>query len=101
MQDRGEFLRSKFGGRNWVLACRSRRIAEKYGPDVICVSQKQYAAAEHEWRELYGDPHDKTRAGMYVALRAIRAHLEAGDDCRAIMIELARAAMDAELKGKW
>jgi hypothetical protein len=33
-------------GTNWVLARRTKRIVERYGPDVRCYSQAQYAAAE-------------------------------------------------------
>lgn len=39
-------LRREFGGRNWVLSRRTKAIVERYGDDVICVSPKQYDAAE-------------------------------------------------------
>lgn len=34
------------GGSNWVLARRTKRIVERYGEDVICLSPKQYENAE-------------------------------------------------------
>lgn len=33
------------GGRNWVIARRTKRIVERFGEGVICLSQKQYLAA--------------------------------------------------------
>ena len=33
------------GSRNWVIHRRTRRIVEKYGADVICLTPKQYKAA--------------------------------------------------------
>jgi hypothetical protein len=45
---RADELSAIFGGRNWVLAPRSKGIVARYGEDVICVSRKQYAAAERE-----------------------------------------------------
>lgn len=47
-----DFLRWKFG-RNWVLARRTKNIVRRCGPDVVCLSQKQYQAALDElaaWR---------------------------------------------------
>lgn len=93
----GEFLSQQFGGRNWVVARRTANIVSRYGEDVICVNKKQMRSAELEWRRLYGDPYDKERAAMYCALIAIKAHLEAKDECRALMIATAAAAIEAEL----
>lgn len=92
-----EFLSCSFGGKNWVLARRSMNVVRKYGEDVICISRKRYAEVEKDYRAIHGDPHDKPRAAMYLALRAIRDHLEAGDNCRAVMIALANAAISEEL----
>lgn len=64
-----EFLRDRFGGSNWVLARRTAGIIRRYGEDVVCVSEQRYAAIEKEWRTLYGDPYDKTRAEIYIYIR--------------------------------
>ncbi len=34
------------GGNNWVLHPRTKRIVERYGEDVICLSRKRYEDAE-------------------------------------------------------
>ena len=65
-----QFLSEQFGGSNWVLARRSANIVRRYGSDVICVSKKQYAQAERDYRELFGDPSDPVRAELYLALDA-------------------------------
>lgn len=67
-----EFLRDRFGSANWVLARRTPNILRRYGDDVVCISKKQYAAVEKEWRYLYGDPYDKARAELYCVLRDLR-----------------------------
>ena len=41
-------------GRNWVIARRTPRIVERYGPDVICLSQAKYASAEARAIEARG-----------------------------------------------
>lgn len=41
-----ELLREELGGANWVIARRTRRIVEQYGPDVVCVTPKRYQEAE-------------------------------------------------------
>lgn len=91
-----DFYRQRFGD-NWVLSRRTPNIIARYGNDVNCLTKKQYDAATRDYREAYGDPHDKARAGMYLALKAIHTHLENGDDCPAVMKELARAAIALEL----
>jgi hypothetical protein len=65
-----EFLAYRFGGSNWVLARRSPAILRRYGEDVVCVSRQRCAAVEKEYRALYGDPYDKVRAQMYMALHS-------------------------------
>jgi hypothetical protein len=40
-----EEMRTELGP-NWVIARRGRRIVDKYGEDVRCVSPAQYYAAE-------------------------------------------------------
>jgi len=32
------------GSKNWVVAHRTKRIVEKYGEDVVGISQKRYTA---------------------------------------------------------
>jgi hypothetical protein len=66
-----QFLRDSFGGANWVLAKRTANIVRRYGESVICVSKQRYAAVEREYRALYGDPNDKTRAELYCALKEV------------------------------
>lgn len=69
------FTRERIGP-NWVIARRTPRIIAKYGEDVICISQKRMASIDKEYRALYGDPYDKPRAAMYLALVNARAELE-------------------------
>lgn len=90
-----QFLREKFGGRNWVLARRSRRIVRQYGDDVLCLSQKRYRAAELEYRALYGDPYDKVRAQMYRTLVQTLAAIKRGEIDSSIVVDL-ESAIDAE-----
>ena len=47
-------MRAAIGGRNWVVARRTPRIVERYGPDVICLSQAKYASAETRAIEARG-----------------------------------------------
>lgn len=45
-----QFLAGK-GFPHWVLAKRTAGIVRRYGEDVTCFSQKQYAALEAEYEE--------------------------------------------------
>lgn len=56
-------------GRNWVIARRTPNILRRYGDDVICISKQRYSATVKEYRAVYGDPYDKDRAALYLALR--------------------------------
>ena len=47
-------MRAAIGGRNWVVARRTPRIVERYGSDVICLSQAKYASAEARAIEARG-----------------------------------------------
>lgn len=40
-----EALCRAIGSTNWVLHRRTKRMIEKYGPDVVCLTQKSYDAA--------------------------------------------------------
>ena len=95
-----DFLRREFGGRNWVLARRSASITRRYGDDVICVSHKQYALAEHKYRAEYGDPYDKPRANLYIALMKARAHIslcsKAAPSPAIALLQEIDAALEAE-----
>jgi hypothetical protein len=45
-----EYLRSKVGS-NWVVfARRTPRLVERYGEDVVVLTQKRYREIENEWR---------------------------------------------------
>lgn len=46
------------GGSNWVLHPRTKRIVERYGEDVICLSPKRYADAERLARLLPTEGYD-------------------------------------------
>ena len=39
-------LAKVIGGRNWVVAKRTKRIVEKYGDDVICLTPERLQKAE-------------------------------------------------------
>jgi len=93
--DHLEFLRDRFGGKNWVLARRTPRIVERYGQDVICVSKKCYDAVEKEYRRIYGDPHDKVRARLYCALSDALAAMQNNDWDSGLLIQMADA-LEAE-----
>ena len=66
-----DFLRDRFGGKNWVLSRRTPNIVRRYGEDVVCISKQRYAAVEQEWRRLYGDPYDAVRRDLYMALKVV------------------------------
>lgn len=39
-------MQKELGGKNWVIARRTKNIVAKYGKDVKCVTSKQYEAAQ-------------------------------------------------------
>jgi hypothetical protein len=47
-------MSAAIGSTNWCLARRGRQIVDRYGPDVVCLSQAKYAAAEAKAIELRG-----------------------------------------------
>ena len=49
-----EFLRAKFAGRPWCVARRTKRIVERYGEDVVTLSQQKYDALVREYESTYG-----------------------------------------------
>lgn len=69
-----EFIRDKLGT-NWVVARRTANIVRRYGEDVVCISQQRLRVIDKEYRALFGDPNDKVRAQMYLALLSARAAL--------------------------
>ena len=93
-----EFLSDRFGGKNWVLARRTANIVRQYGEDVICISRQRYAAVEKEYRALFGDPYDKTRAQLYCALREAVRLLERSNmaDRQKQFIDWAHATLEKE-----
>lgn len=48
MQSITDLIERKHGSRNWVLARRTARIVERYGADVVTLSQAKYRALEIE-----------------------------------------------------
>lgn len=71
-----DFLREKIG-HNWVIARRTPNIVARYGEDVVCISKQRMRAIDKEYRALYGDPYDKVRAELYLALIAMCSRFEA------------------------
>lgn len=94
-----DFFHEKVGGSNWVLARRTPNIVRRYGENVICISKQRYAAIEKEYRALYGDPYDKVRAAMYLALIAARDALKTVAHDSAVMVDI-EAAIEAERNAK-
>jgi hypothetical protein len=41
-----DLVEREHGTRNWVVARRTKRIIERYGDGVVCLSQKQYTLLE-------------------------------------------------------
>lgn len=83
-----------------MLARRTRHIVARYGQDVICVSKQRLVQIEKEYRKLYGDPYDKPRAAMYMALLAAQSELSAIADYHACVpdsvLDQIQAAIEAE-----
>ena len=82
-----EFLR-KAVGPNWVLAKRTKRIIEKYGEDVACLSPSSYESLVYAYEKktglaahgLDGEPCDRLKMSaldLYLALRDL-VNLHAG-----------------------
>lgn len=49
-----EWARRQIGS-NWVIARRTARIVERYGADVVCLTQSKYKALREQYRDLYGE----------------------------------------------
>ncbi len=47
-------MSAAIGSTNWCLARRGKQIIDRYGPDVVCLSQAKYAAAEARAIEARG-----------------------------------------------
>lgn len=90
-----DFLRQELGP-NWVIARRTPNIVRRYGEDVICISPQCYRAIEQKYRAQYGDPHDKTRANLYCALKHAVKLLEKQAGIDAQFLDVAHAALQAE-----
>lgn len=94
------FMRERLGA-NWVLARRTSRIVRQYGENVNCVSAKQLAKVERDYRALYGDPYDTARRDMYLALVATRSHLASSFDTESAALEKQiNRAISAEIERK-
>lgn len=70
-----DFMRERLGA-DWVLARRTSRILRQYGDDVNCITAKQLRKVERDYRALFGDPYDKPRAAMWLALKRAKRVLE-------------------------
>lgn len=66
-------------GPNWVVARRSPRIVERYGEDVVCLSQARYATLKALFDAQAPSAENAARA-MLTALRAIESCLRPDDD---------------------
>jgi hypothetical protein len=49
------WLRERLGS-NWVVAKRTKRVVERYGDDVVCVSLKRFAALKQEFMDSRYEP---------------------------------------------
>lgn len=74
MSEYTDFINEKLG-KNWVIARRTSNIVRRYGEDVKCVSQSRYKEVENQYHAIYGDPYDKVRAQMFLALVAAYENL--------------------------
>lgn len=43
-----DLIERKYGSRNWVVARRTSRIVERYGEDVVALSQRKFSALKAE-----------------------------------------------------
>lgn len=49
----GAWLAAKIG-KNWIIHRNTTRIQQRYGDDVVCISQARYAALEAEYERETG-----------------------------------------------
>lgn len=75
-----DLIERDHGVRKWVVHRRTRRIVERYGADVVCLSQKKYRELEHEaeCENMVNHP----------ALNAVNAAIFAGRDGSSFLREL-------------
>ena len=52
-----DLVERKHGVRKWVVHRRTRRIVERYGDDVVCLSKKRYRDLEREAERLNLEQH--------------------------------------------
>lgn len=65
-----EFLANRIGNGKWVVGRNTQALRCRY-PDHAVISRRRYQEIETEWRALYGDPYDKVRADLYLALKTV------------------------------
>lgn len=75
----GEWLAARLGTRNWVVARRTARLVERYGDDVVCLSQERISSL----RETYHEERRETLIGQLaneygVAVDVLREAFELG-----------------------
>lgn len=98
-----EYLRAKVGS-NWVLARRTKRIVERYGADVVCLSRTRYKHLEAQYERETGrsaaDPTMPSHAIVMAAPRMLDALREiAADGSCSCHTEIALRAI-AEAEGR-
>lgn len=91
-----EFLHQEIGT-NWVIARRTLSIVRRYGEDVVCLSPQKYEAIERKYREQYGDLYDKINANLYLALKHAVKLLEKQPGVDPQFLDVAHAALHAEV----
>ena len=91
-----DFVKERFGS-NWVYAARSTdRIHARYDkPDcpAVVITPKQQKQLKVDYQREWGREYDPQYWAMLCALRAIRAHAAAKDNCFAMIETLADAAI--------
>jgi hypothetical protein len=70
-----------FLGDNWVIHRRTPRIVAKYGPDVNCITPKEYSRAVRNAVAArgYARPVENTIHGLLAAIEALRRPIVPGD----------------------
>lgn len=74
-----EFLREKLGP-EWVLARRTKRILDKYGHNVACISHERYKQLQDEWDRLYVAPKERLRDAAPDMAKALQCLLWKAED---------------------
>jgi hypothetical protein len=93
----GEFVSDRFGPK-WVYACRrTDRLSAQY-PGSVVITPKAQKELRDDYRRVWGREYDPEFWAMLCALRAIRDHAAARDNCLATIEALANAALEVATK---